>query len=149
MSNVRRQVGERPESCMLLRCHAFAMRPSVKVGGGAIGAMPTSPPIGSSGVSRVPVLPIPLGIDFPAQFRLVPLQSLALASVGGQAGKKRVLRKLPPMPTPVSPAHSWVYCAGLVTLYAQPGGQPDADLRYVFGTLWCRRRLPYRWASGR
>ena len=30
---------------------------------------------------------------------------------------------------------------------AQPGGQPDADLRYVFGTQRWRRRLPYRWAS--
>ena len=112
---VGRQVGERP-SCMLLRCHAFAMRPSVKVGGGAISAMPTSPLIGSRGVSRVPLLPAPLGIGFPAQFRRVPLQGIAVASVGGQAGRKRVLRKLPPMPTPVYPACSWACCTTSSTL---------------------------------
>ncbi len=92
------------------------MRPSVKVGGGAIGVMQASRPIGSSGVSRVPFLPVPLGIGFPAQFRRVSLGGMALASVGGQANKKRVLRKLQPMPTPASPAHSWACCAGLVNL---------------------------------
>jgi len=52
MSNVGRQVGERP-SCMLLRCHAFAMRPSVNVGGATIGAMPMSLPIGSRRVQAL------------------------------------------------------------------------------------------------
>ena len=93
---------------------------SVKVGGSAIGAMPMSLPIGSSGVSRVPVLPVPLGMGFPAQFRLVPLQGMAFASGGGHAGGKRVLRKLQPMQTPVYPAHSWACCVGLVNLTPNP-----------------------------
>jgi len=96
------------------------MRPSVKVGGGAIGAMPMSLPIGSSSVSRVPFLPLPLGIGFPAQFRLVPREGIAVAGDGGQAGRKRVLRKLPPMPTPGYPARSWACCAGRVNLTPNP-----------------------------
>ena len=105
---------------MLLRGHAFAMRASVKVGGGAIGAMPMLLPLGSRGVSRVPVLPLPLGMGFPAQFRRVPREGMAFASVVGQAGRKRVLRKVPPMPTPVSPARAWACCAGLVNLTPNP-----------------------------
>ena len=92
----------------------------MNVGGGDVGAMQASRPIGSSGVSHVPFLPVPLGMGFPAQFRLVPLEGIACASVGGQAGRKRVLRKLQPMPTPVYPARSWVCCAGLVNLTPNP-----------------------------
>ena len=101
---------------MLLRGRTFALRPSVKVGGGAIGAMPMSLPVGSRGVSRVPLLPVPLGIGFPGQFRRVPLEGIAFASVGGQAGGKRPVRRLQPMPTPVSPARSWACCIASSTL---------------------------------
>ena len=74
----------------------FATRASVNVGGGDLGAMQASRLIGSSGESSVPFLPVPLGMGFPAQFRRVPLEGMALASVGGQAGRKRVLRKCSP-----------------------------------------------------
>jgi len=91
----------------------------VKVGGGAKAAMQASRPIGSRRVSRIPLLPVPLGIGVRAQFRLVPLEGMAFAG-GGQAGRKRVLRQLPPMPTPVSPAHSWACGAGRVNLTPNP-----------------------------
>jgi len=101
---------------MLLRGRTFALRPSVKVGGGAIGAMPMSLPVGSGGVSRVPLLPVPLGIGVRARFRLVPREGIVFAGVGGQAGGKRAVRTSQPMPTPVSPARSWACCIASSTL---------------------------------